>query len=176
MTFTNPPVADKKGAEFTSAPFFFLHQFAYEDCIMKILSTLSILGLVFFLALPASAARVVPTAPAEFLEMENPYDPEDVEAKFLKKAGKIYKRKCKKCHGTEGDGQGSAADDMIIKPTAFNVAGYMENKKDGQLFWITRDGSPDTEMKNFGPGSDVNLSEDEIWRVITFMHSAFTQE
>ncbi|MBF0194123.1 MAG: cytochrome c [Magnetococcales bacterium] len=140
---------------------------------MKILSTLAVMGLLTFLAVPAMA---IPTAPAEFLEMENPYDPEDVERKFLKKAGKIYKRKCKKCHGADGDGQGSAAADIQDpKPTAFNVSGYMEDKQDGQLFWIIRDGSPDTEMNNFGPGSDVNLSEDEIWRVITFMRSAFTK-
>ncbi|MBF0456245.1 MAG: cytochrome c [Magnetococcales bacterium] len=142
---------------------------------MKIFSTLSILGLVVFLTVPALAgSRVIPTAPAEFLEMENTYDPEDVEAKFLKKAGKIYKRKCKKCHGTDGDGNGTAAADMKVKPTSFTESGYMENRKDGQLFWIIRDGSPDTEMKAFGPGTDVNLSEDEIWRVITFMRNAFT--
>ncbi|MBF0445874.1 MAG: cytochrome c [Magnetococcales bacterium] len=140
---------------------------------MKTLSALLVLGLLTFVAMPAMAIQ---TAPAEFLEMENPYDPEDVEKKFLKKAGKIYKRKCKKCHGTEGDGKGTAAADIQDpKPTAFNVSGYMEGKKDGQLFWIIKDGSANTEMKNFGPGSDVNLSEDEIWKVITFMRSAFTK-
>ena len=144
---------------------------------MKILGTLSIFGLAALLMAPVSAmAAAVPTAPAEFLSMENPYDPEDVEKKFLKKAGKIYKRKCKKCHGTEGDGKGTAAEDIKDpKPTNFIASGYMEGKKDGQLYWIIQDGSPDTEMKNFGPGSDVNLSEDEIWRVITFMRSAFTK-
>ncbi|MBF0380829.1 MAG: cytochrome c [Magnetococcales bacterium] len=140
---------------------------------MKTLCTLAVLGLLTFMATPALAIQ---TAPAEFLEMENPYDPEDVDRKFLKKAGKIYKRKCKKCHGTEGDGQGSAAADIEKpKPTSFIEPGYMEGKQDGQLFWITRDGSPKTEMNAFGPGSEVNLSEDEIWRVITFMRSAFTR-
>lgn len=144
---------------------------------MKILSKLSVVGLVAMLAVPAVAsAHVTPTAPAEFLEMENAYSLDDVDKKFLKKAGKIYKRKCKKCHGTAGDGQGTAAAEMKIKPTSFTESGYMSSKKDGQLFWIIRDGSPDTEMRKFGPGSDVNLSEDEIWSVITFMRSAFTVE
>ena len=144
---------------------------------MKIFSTLTTFALVALLTVPAMAANnVAPTAPAEFLAMENPYDPEDVDKKFLKKAKKIYKRKCKKCHGTEGDGQGSAAQDIKApKPTSFIEAGYMESRQDGQLFWITRDGSPDTEMGKFGPGSEVNLSEDEIWRVITYMRSAFTR-
>ena len=139
---------------------------------MKILSTLAVLGLLTFVAMPAMA---VPTAPSGTLALQNTYDPEDVEKKFLKKAGKIYKRKCKKCHGSDGDGQGSAAADISDpKPTAFNIEGYMEGKKDGQLFWIIKEGSKDTEMNAFGPGSDVNLSEDEIWRVITFMRATFT--
>jgi mono/diheme cytochrome c family protein len=140
---------------------------------MKIFSTLAILGLVGFMATPAVASPPVPTAPAEYLEMENTFDVDDVDKKWLKKAGKIYKRKCKKCHGTEGDGQGTAAEDMVIKPTSFTAEGYMEGRKDGQLFWVIKNGITDSEMKAFGPGSDVNLSEEEIWKVITFMRSAF---
>ncbi len=115
-----------------------------------------------------------PTAPAEFLEMENPVDEDDVDDAFLKSAGKLYKRKCKKCHGTDGDGQGSAAEDIEIKPTDFTVAGYMEEKSDGQLFWIIRDGSEGTEMEAFGPGTDVNISEEDIWNLISFMRAKFT--
>ena len=141
---------------------------------MKAASKISLfLGIALF-----SSAAVLnaapPTAPAEYLAMENTFDLDDVDRKWLKKAGKIYKRKCKKCHGTDGDGEGSAAADMTLKPTAFNAPGYMEGKKDGQLFYIIKEGSPDTEMKNFGPGSDVNLSPEEIWKVITHMRSKFT--
>ncbi|MCK5003204.1 MAG: cytochrome c, partial [Gammaproteobacteria bacterium] len=60
-------------------------------------------------------------------------------------------------------------------PTAFNESGYLEGRKDGQLFWIIENGSKDTEMSDFGPGSDVNLSEDDIWKVITYIRSQFTK-
>lgn len=135
------------------------------------------LGAMFLVTSTALAAEAhkTPVAPAEFLKMKNPVDADDVDKKFLKKVGRLYKSKCKKCHGTEGDGKGSAADDMVLKPTAFNAPGYLKSRKDGQLFWITRDGSKGTEMKAFGPGTDVNLSEEEIWKLIAFMREKFTQ-
>ena len=83
---------------------------------------------------------------------------DDIDEGFLKKVGKLYKRKCKKCHGTEGDGKGSAADDMEIEPTAFTAPGYLKSRVDGQLYWILEKGSANTEMKAYGPGTDVNLS------------------
>ncbi len=135
------------------------------------------LAAVFLLISGAQAAETheTPVAPAEYLEMENPIDPDDVDDKFLKKVGRLYKSKCKKCHGTEGDGKGSASEDIVIKPKAFNAPGFLESREDGQLFWITKEGSKGTEMKAFGPGTDVNLSEEEIWKLIAFIRVKFTQ-
>jgi mono/diheme cytochrome c family protein len=144
---------------------------------MKSTTTLLLgLGAGFLMVSAAMAAdeHKTPVAPAEYLAMESPIDMDDVDAKFLKKVGRLYKSKCKKCHGTEGDGKGSAAGDMVLKPTDFTAAGYLEDRKDGQLFWITKDGSKGTEMKAFGPGTDVNLSEEEIWKLIAFIRTKFT--
>ena len=51
----------------------------------------------------------------------------------------------------------------------------MEDRKDGQLFWIIKAGSKDTEMKAFGPGTDVNLSDEEMWKLVAYMRKAFTK-
>ncbi|HHB93236.1 MAG TPA: c-type cytochrome [Thioploca sp.] len=136
-----------------------------------------LLGIVFLSLNIAviAAEHVTPTAPADYLAMESPIDMEDVDDDFLKKYKRLYKSKCKKCHGMEGDGQGSAAEDIEIKPTAFNVAGYMESKKDGQLFWIIKNGSEGTEMESFGPDSDAGLSEEKLWGLIAYMRSNFTK-
>lgn len=145
---------------------------------MKATSTLLLgLGAVFFVISAAQAAESheTPVAPAEYLEMESPIDLDDVDDKFLKKVGRLYKSKCKKCHGTEGDGKGSAVEDMVIKPKAFNVPGFLESRKDGQLFWIMKEGSKKTEMDAFGPGTDVSLSEEELWKLIAFIRVKFTQ-
>lgn len=140
---------------------------------MKFLSSLGILLLIPFLV-QAAGTHKTPVAPAEYLAMENPIDMDDVDAKFMKKVKRLYKSKCKKCHGMEGDGQGSAAADMVLKPTAFNTPGYFE-RKDGQLFWIIKEGSKGTEMKAFGPGTDVNLSDEEMWKLIAYMRTKFAQ-
>ena len=143
---------------------------------MKVTSALFIvLGIASFGYALAEGEHKTATAPAEFLEMTNPYDVDDVDEDFLKSAKKIYKRKCKKCHGTDGDGKGSSAEDMEIQPTAFNEPGYLANRKDGQLYWISLEGSEGTEMEAFGPGTDTNLSEEEIWQVITYIRSSFTK-
>ncbi len=143
---------------------------------MKIASVL-ILGSIFFVITMAGAAdeHQTPVAPEEYLNMENPIDADDLDDDLLKKVGKLYKRKCKKCHGSEGDGKGSAAADIEIKPTAFNAPGYFEEKKDGQLFWITLNGSDGTEMKGFGPDSDAGLSEDQLWELVVFIRESFTK-
>ena len=86
----------------------------------------------FFLALSWAQDHQIPVAPQEYLDMENPIDEDDVDDDFLKKARKLYKSKCTKCHGAEGDGQGSAAEDISEpKPTALNAPGYMESRADG---------------------------------------------
>ena len=115
-----------------------------------------------------------PIAPQEYLDMENPIDEDDVDDDFLKRVKRTYKSKCKKCHGPEGDGQGSAAEDIEIKPTAFNTPGYMDEKSDGQLFWISLYGSEDTEMEGFGPESEAGLSEEKIWELVSYIRVKYT--
>ena len=135
------------------------------------------LGFVFsvFLAVSWAQDHQIPVAPQEYLDMENPIDEDDVDDDFLKKVGRLYKSKCTKCHGAEGDGQGSAAEDITDpKPTALNVPGYMDGRKDGQLFWIVAYGSEGTEMNGFGPESDAGLSEEKVWQLVTYMRAKFT--
>jgi len=142
---------------------------------MKLSTTLCAVPVIASLAAASVMAQdhVTPTAPADYLAMENPFEADDEDV--LKAAKRIYKRKCKKCHGTAGDGKGSAADEIEIKPTAFNVSGYFEEKKDGQLYWILEKGSEDTEMEGYGPGTDTNLSEEEMWKLITFIRATYSE-
>ena len=132
-----------------------------------------VLGAVFaILATAPAVAHETPTAPSDWLAKMNPYTEDDLE---MKKVMKLYKRKCKKCHGMKGNGKGSAAGDLEIKATAFNEPGYLEGRKDGQLFWMLMEGSEGTDMEPFGPGTDVNLSEEQLWQLIVYMRSAYTK-
>ena len=143
---------------------------------MKITYLLSaIMAVSFFTATMANASdkHEMPIAPDEYLKMENPFaGDEDV----LKSAGKLYKRKCKKCHGSKGNGKGSSAADLEIKPNDFTEPGYLAGLKDGQLYWIMlKGGSEEAEMEAFGPGSDANISEDDLWKLVTYMRMTFSK-
>jgi mono/diheme cytochrome c family protein len=130
-------------------------------------------GIGIMATLPVLAAEhSVPNAPKDYLDMKNPLkEQKDV----LEKGEKIYEKKCKKCHGEKGDGKGSSADKLEIKPVAFVKPGYLKGRADGQLFFITDKGSANTDMDPFGPGSDTNLSKDDIWSVITYMRKTFSK-
>ena len=109
-----------------------------------------VLGILFSISIaPAlqAAERKLPLAPAEFLKMESPIDMEDVDKAFFKRTRRVYKSKCKKCHGAEGDGKGSATDDMIIKPSPFNKPGYLK----GLPAWSPVPTMPATCCRPSGP-------------------------
>ncbi|NGZ25306.1 MAG: cytochrome c [Magnetococcales bacterium] len=144
---------------------------------MKTALMLSVLGLLLVSATPAISAdkHQTPNAPAEFQSKKNPIEFDELDEKAVKSVERLYGGKCKKCHGEEGGGDGTAAADMLIKPTAFNAPGYAAKRSDGQLFWITLNGSPNTEMKGFGPGTDNNLSEQEIWKLVAFIKNRFAK-
>ena len=40
---------------------------------------------------------------------------------------------------------------------------------------IVEQGSEGTEMEPYGPGTDTNLSEEEMWMLVTYMRSAFSE-
>lgn len=129
----------------------------------------SVLGIMVLISasFAVAAEHQVPTAPKEYLDMKNPFTatPEVLEA-----GEKIYEKKCgKKCHGKKGDAKGSAVGEMEIKPKPFTDKAYMSKKSDGQLFWIAEKGSQNTDMDSFGPGSETNLSKDDLWKVIVYI-------
>jgi mono/diheme cytochrome c family protein len=120
----------------------------------------------------AAADHKTPVAPQSYAALKNPLkESKDV----LESGAKIYEKKCKKCHGDNGDGKGSASGDLETKPASFSKPGYLKTRADGQLFFIVEKGSPNTDMDDFGPGSAANLSKDDMWSVIAYIRKTFTK-
>jgi len=137
-------------------------------------SSIAIIAGIGILAAGSAAAEdhKIPIAPQSYLAMKNPLkESKDV----VENGAKIYEKKCKKCHGEKGDGKGSAADKLDTKPAAFSAPGYLKGRKDGQLFFISEKGSPNTDMDDFGPGSAANLSKDDLWSVVAYIRKTFTK-
>ncbi|MBI4986384.1 MAG: cytochrome c [Rhodocyclales bacterium] len=130
-------------------------------------------GIGVMASVPVLAApHSVPTAPKDYLAMKSPLKE---TADVVEKGQQIYERKCKKCHGTKGDGKGNSAGGMEFPPSAFNAPGFLKGKQDGQLYFTTEKGSPDTDMDAFGPGSEAGLAKDDIWSVIAYIRKAFSK-
>ena len=111
--------------------------------------------------------RVIENAPKEFLEKVNPLRK---EPRNLKKGKVLYrikaKRACKFCHGMEGLGDGSMSDLQPMPPRNFTCKDYMNGIKDGDLFWVIKEGISDSGMPSY-----KHLSDKKIWQLIHYIRT-----
>jgi mono/diheme cytochrome c family protein len=110
--------------------------------------------------------RKTQSAPGGIHDMKNPLEP---SAKNLKKGKVLFQSRakplaCKHCHGLKGDGNGYKAVKMIPPPRNFTCAETMKDITDGQMFWIIKNGSSDTEMQTYD-----KLSDKHIWQLIHYI-------
>lgn len=133
-----------------------------------------------------------PQAPAEIRSQSNPLA---MTAADLAAGRELYQESarpvaCAQCHGVNGDGQGPLARHLEPAPSNFTCDFYAD-VPDGQLFWITREGSNFMAME---PGhTDVRrpgrrdrptamqphryfLSEEETWQVIGYLRTFHAEE
>jgi mono/diheme cytochrome c family protein len=73
---------------------------------------------------------------------------------------------CVLCHGNQGDGTGGFGANLSPPPRNFTCSETMKNISDGQLFWIIRNGSPDTGMPPF-----QDLKDEQVWNLVHFIRS-----
>ncbi|NIQ04076.1 MAG: c-type cytochrome [Nitrospinaceae bacterium] len=110
--------------------------------------------------------RKTPLAPPAVYNLTNPLRPtdENIEAGRRLYQGEVQPLACKLCHGEKGDGRG--APDFAGTPPARNFAcgRTMNSLSDGQLFWIIRNGSPNTAMPAY-----TDTPPNDIWKMIHYL-------
>ncbi len=99
--------------------------------------------------------------PAKYQTMKNPTNPKDDLA-----IGKsIYSKHCKSCHGSEGYGDGSKADEMIGDLGDFSTEEF-QAQSDGKLFYKTTFGRDDM------PEYTKKIPDDEDrWLLVNYMRT-----
>ncbi len=110
--------------------------------------------------------RFTGKAPPKIYNLKNPLEntPENLKkGKFLFQV-KAKPLPCKNCHGMLGDGNGSMARGFNPPPRNFTCAKTINGVTDGQLFWITKNGSPGTGMLSY-----KGLKDEKIWQIILFI-------
>lgn len=121
---------------------------------------------------PVSAAeecpqkRKTPTAPSNFLKMKNPVPLNDATLKAGESIFQLQGKPiaCKVCHGEKGNGVAESDFESTPTPRNFACAQTMRTISDGQLFWIIRNGSPNTSMFAF-----PSLSDDQVWQLVHYI-------
>ena len=93
----------------------------------------------------------------------------------------VYDNSCAHCHGIEGRGDGSAAENLLPKPRDFTRGLYKirstesgELPTDQDLFNIITEGMPGSSM----PEWETALSANERWEVVAYIktfHDGFKE-
>ena len=78
---------------------------------------------------------------------------------------------CKNCHGANGDGGGKLGKALKPAPRNFTCAETMKKVSAGQMFFIIKNGSPNTGMVAHGK----TLKDKEIWDVVKYIRSTFVK-
>lgn len=83
---------------------------------------------------------------------------------------KIFEGKgtCFNCHGKSGKGDGPAGKVLNPGPRDFTNCKFHKKRKDGEMFWVIKNGSPGTGMVPLIPSA---ITEEEAWKVIAYERS-----
>jgi hypothetical protein len=111
--------------------------------------------------------RVPPDQAADAKALKNPVasSPESIA-----KGKALYEGKgtCFNCHGKAGDGQGEAGKILNPSPRDFTNCKFHKKRKDGELFWVIKNGSAGTGMVSLIPAA---ITEEEAWAIINYERS-----
>ena len=111
--------------------------------------------------------RVPPDQIAEAKQMKNP-DANTPENIAKGKAMFEGKGTCFNCHGKEGNGDGPAGAILNPSPRNFTNCKFHKKRKDGELFWVIKNGSAGTGMVSLIPAA---INEEEAWIIINYERS-----
>ena len=130
---------------------------------MKTIKFLMIIGIISFGLL--SFSKLVQEewkVPEKYEKMKNSTEASDENLAIGKT---LYTKHCKSCHGKEGYGDGTKAEDLDADLGDFSSEEF-QAQSDGALFYksyIGRDDMPNYEKKM--------PDEDDIWYIVHYMRS-----
>jgi mono/diheme cytochrome c family protein len=130
---------------------------------MKTLKNILVLGLIAFGLSAFTLFQEEWVVPEKYEVLQNPTDPSDDDG--LEIGEDLYMEHCKSCHGKEGLGDGSKAEEQEGDLGDFSSEEF-QAQSDGDLFYKTKIGRDDM------PDFSKKISDDEeIWFVVNFMRT-----
>ena len=152
-----------------------------EDMMKKVLQTVGVsLALLCFCGSVALAGternplkpRVPKAERGAAKKLKSPLYKNSKKAspEIIAEGKKIFEGKgtCFNCHGKSGMGDGPAGKVLNPAPRNFSNCKFHKKRKDGELFWVIKNGSPGTGMVPLIPSA---INEEEAWQVIAYERS-----
>jgi len=139
---------------------------------MGYLKTIGLMTALMFVAATVAVAeeadplkpRVPEDQRAEAKAMKNPVanTPDNIA-----KGKALFENKgtCFNCHGKTGEGNGPAGAILNPSPRNFTNCKFHKKRKDGELFWVIKNGSAGTGMVSLIPSA---ITEEEAWTIINY--------
>ncbi len=72
---------------------------------------------------------------------------------------------CVSCHGRTGMGDGPTGRRLNPGPRDFTNCTFQKRRRDGELFWVMKNGSPGTGMVPMIPAT---ITEEEAWKILAY--------
>lgn len=107
-------------------------------------------------------------APEPYRDIQNP---QEASIANVVEGARLYDLRCAVCHGMMGIGDGEAGARLDVQPADLGRSLGQPFYKDDFFFWSISEGG--AEFKTDMPPFKNDLTDREIWRVLTFMRAAF---
>ena len=129
---------------------------------MKTIKILMIIGIVSFgLFSFNKLTQEEWKVPAKYEKMKNPTE---ASRENLSIGKSLYSKHCKSCHGSEGYGDGTKADNVKGDLGDFSSKKF-QSQSDGALFYKSYIG------RNDMPSFEKKMSEEDMWITVHFMRT-----
>lgn len=89
----------------------------------------------------------------------------------VERGRQVFLKRCALCHGAAGDGRGTLAASLEVKPTDFTAKGVLVKRSDWELYVVTRDGGPVLGLSTAMFGWSKLVSDQEIRDAAAFVRS-----
>jgi mono/diheme cytochrome c family protein len=106
--------------------------------------------------------------PADYANATNPFEG-DAEAVTAGEA--LFATNCAGCHGDSGGGDGPAAASLDPKPA--NLQNTVAQAEPQYSHWVISEGGAAAGLSSSMPAFKGSLSDEDIWRIVTYMEESF---